>query len=479
MSRLAMSRLSSVITRQLARINLRYLPFADAAAADLPLDRLLRLSIFQISVGMATVLLIGTLNRVMIVELGMSAWIVALMISLPFLFAPLRALVGFRSDIHRSAFGWRRVPYIWLGTMLQFGGLSIMPFALLVMSGDGVGSPVYGEIGAALAFLLVGTGLHTTQTAGLALATDLAQPATRPRVVPLMYVMLMVGMIASGVAFGILLADFSPLRLIQVIQGAAVVTVALNVVALWKQEARRSVRALQSAPASFAHAWAQFAQNPRAMRFLVMVGIGTFAFNMQDIVLEPYGGQILHLTVGETTMLTALLAAGALGAFALAARVLLRGFDPYRLAACGMVAGLIAFPAVIFSAALGSPALFRTGTFFIGFGAGLFAVSTLIAAMALDAGRMNGLALGAWGAVQASAAGVGIAGGGAIRDAVVWLASHGVLGPVFTDPSVPYSVVYHLEIAGLFAALIALGPLVRRSVAIPVPSSFSLADSPR
>lgn len=30
----------------------RFLPFADAASADLPLRRLLRLSLFQVSVGM-------------------------------------------------------------------------------------------------------------------------------------------------------------------------------------------------------------------------------------------------------------------------------------------------------------------------------------------------------------------------------------------------------------------------------------------
>ncbi len=65
------------------RIGTRFLPFADAASADLPLARLLRLSLFQISVGMATVLLVGTLNRVMIVELGVPAWLVALMVSLP------------------------------------------------------------------------------------------------------------------------------------------------------------------------------------------------------------------------------------------------------------------------------------------------------------------------------------------------------------------------------------------------------------
>src|SRR6202012_334018 len=93
-------------------------------------------ALFQVSVGMAVVLLNGTLNRVMIVELEVPSWLVALMVSLPLVFAPFRALIGFRSDTHRSVLGWRRVPYIWMGTLLQFGGLAIIPLALIVLSGD-------------------------------------------------------------------------------------------------------------------------------------------------------------------------------------------------------------------------------------------------------------------------------------------------------------------------------------------------------
>ena len=230
------------ITNNLARgwmlLGARFLPFADAATVELPLGRLMRLSLFQVSVGIAVVLLNGTLNRVMIVELGVPTWLVAVMVSLPLLFAPLRALIGFRSDMHRSALGWRRVPYIWFGTLLQFGGLAIMPFALIVLSGDADGPAIIGQIGAALAFLLVGAGLHTTQTAGLALATDLAPVESRPRVVAFLYVMLLLGMVASAFVLGALLSDFGQVRLIQVIQGAALVTIVLNVIALWKQEAR-------------------------------------------------------------------------------------------------------------------------------------------------------------------------------------------------------------------------------------------------
>jgi BCD family chlorophyll transporter-like MFS transporter len=234
----AAGRARAAIVKGLMSFGPHVLPFADAGTAELPMSRLLRLSLFQVTVGMAAVLLIGTLNRVMIVELAVPAWIVAVMLALPLLFAPFRALVGFRSDTHRSVLGWRRVPFIWFGTMLQFGGLAIMPFALLILSGDTTGPIVVGQIAAALAFLLVGAGLHTVQTVGLALATDLAPAHARPRVVALLCAMLLFGMAVSALAFGALLAHFSEIRLIQVVQGSAVVTMVLNCAALWKQEAR-------------------------------------------------------------------------------------------------------------------------------------------------------------------------------------------------------------------------------------------------
>jgi BCD family chlorophyll transporter-like MFS transporter len=97
----------------------------------------------------------------------------------------------------------------------------------------------------------------------------------------------------------------------------------------------------------------------------------------------------------------------------------------------------------------------------IGFGAGLFAAGTLTAIMSM-AGRHNaGLLLGAWGAVQASAAGAAIAAGGLIRDAGAAYAASGHANAVAADPAWGYDLVYHLEIFLLFVTLVALGPLVR------------------
>ena len=451
---------------QIKKLSGKWLPFADAASEGLPMRQLLRLSLFQVSVGMAAVLLLGTLNRVMIVEMSVPATIVAFMIALPVLSAPFRAMLGHKSDNHRSRIGWKRIPYLWFGSLWQMGGLAIMPFALILLSGDQTTGPAWaGKAIAAAAFLMTGLGLHMTQTAGLALASDRATDETRSKVVALLYVMFLLGMALSSIIIGWLLRDFNQITLIRVVQGCGVVTMVLNMTALWKQEKVKPMTAAEMAevPPVFLESWRDFINGGTAGRLLVLVVIGTMGFQMQDVLLEPYGGEILGLSVGATTWLTAANALGALTGFILAGRWMGRGQDTYRMAARGILVGIAAFSAVILSGLIGSVPLFYVGAAGIGLGAGLFAVSTLSAAMALpERGKSGrGLALGAWGAAQATAAGLSIAVGGAVRDTVGAYALHGNLGAAFTTPSFGYSVVYSLEIVVLFASLLTLGPLVR------------------
>jgi BCD family chlorophyll transporter-like MFS transporter len=453
--------------KDIARLGARWMPFADAVSADLPIGQLWRLALFQVSVGMAQVLLLGTLNRVMIVELSVPAVIVALMISIPVLVAPFRALLGHRSDTYRSALGWKRIPYLWFGSLWQMGGLAVMPFALIVLSGDQFHGPAWaGEALAAVAFLMAGLGMHMVQTAGLALAADRATEDTRPRVVAMLYILYLVGMGISALIVGFLLRDYEPLWLVQVVQGCGAATLILNIIAFWKQERVRPMsRAEREAPRpAFGDAWKGLMQQDGARRLLVVVFLGTLAFNMQDVLLEPYGGQVLGLSVSATTVLTALWALGALTGFLWATRRLSQGADPYRLGATGLLTGVAAFSAVIFASPLDSAALFYAGAFAIGLGNGVFGLSTLNAAMARAQGALGaGLILGAWGSAQATAAGLAILAGGTLRDLVNQVVDAGLLGPLH-DISLGYTVVYHVEIAFLFLTLAALGPLVRIGV---------------
>ncbi|MBK1635662.1 PucC family protein [Rhodovulum adriaticum] len=461
-----MNRFSKIAINSLAQAGMRYMPFAEAASENVPLSRLLRLAFFQLSVGMAMVLLVGTLNRVMIVELEVPASLVAVMIALPLVFAPFRAFIGHRSDTHKSALGWRRVPFIWKGTLLQWGGFCVMPFALIVLSRQeyAAEAPVWlGLFSAAVAFLLVGAGMHIVQTVGLALATDISPREDQPNVVGLMYVMLLVGMIISALAFGYMLEDFYHAKLIKVVQGAAVMTLILNVIAIWKMEARDRDRARKRLEPdddpSFAEAWALFMRGANPKRLLWVIGLGTVGFGLAEVLLEPYGGQVLGMSVAATTKLTATLAGGSLVGFAWASRVLSRGADPAVMAAGGALVGLPAFALITFSATLQSPEVFILGTLLAGFGAGLFGHGTLTATMRSAPAEQVGLALGAWGAVQATSAGIAIALGGVARDLI--LASP--LSTLF-GPATPYFFVYGAEFLFLAATLVVAYPLIAAKV---------------
>jgi MFS transporter, BCD family, chlorophyll transporter len=258
----------------------------------------------------------------------------------------------------------------------------------------------------------------------------------------------------SAVVFGLALRDFSPARLVQVIQGAAVATLILNAVSLWKQEPRHRQQpaARAAAPSDFFAAWRQLLDGPNARRRLTCIGLGTMAFGMQDVLLEPYGGQVLGMTVGQTTLLTATLATGGLIGFAVASVVLGRGRDAMRMAAQGAALGIPAFLLVVLAGPLASAALFVVGVFLIGLAGGLFSHGTLTATMNSAPRDQIGLALGAWGAVQATAAGVAVALGGLLADAFAALTSRGS----------GYTSVYLLEVLLLSVTLIGMSPLIKR-----------------
>jgi BCD family chlorophyll transporter-like MFS transporter len=167
------------------------------------------------------------------------------------------------------------------------------------------------------------------------------------------------------------------------------------------------------------------------------------------------------MSVGATTGLTAVWALGALGGFAWSAQALSKGAEPHRLAAKGGVIGIAAFSAVILSGMATYLQLFCLGVFGIGLGGALFATGVLTAAMALARSGQSGIALGAWGGVQATCAGVSIAIAGALRDWVAHAGAAGQLGPAFSQPVSAYAMVYHIEIGLLFAMLVAIGPLAR------------------
>ena len=327
--------------------------------------------------------------------------------------------------------------------------------------------------------------MHITQTVGLALAADKASKETRPRVVALLYFMFLFGMGVSAIVIGALLEDFSKLRLIQVVQGSAVLTLILNLIAVWRQERIIIIKnAMNKSEDRFFISWKKFISDRKSNSLIWVVFWGTLAFSMQDVLLEPYGGQILGLSVSDTTNLTGIWAIGALLGLALAANNSKKTISSVSNAMTALLLGIVGFSAIIFSSPMQFPFLYYLGTLFIGFGTGLFSVSLLIIAMALSSATKlgSGFVLGSWGASQAIGAGLGIAIGGIIRDIVNKMALNGYFGSTFENNSIGYIFVYHLEILFIFITLIALGMLSqelnKRKIKNNGQKSFGLTEIP-
>ncbi|MEM6311856.1 MAG: PucC family protein, partial [Pseudomonadota bacterium] len=145
---------------------------------------------------------------------------------------------------------------------------------------------------------------------------------------------------------------------------------------------------------------------------------------------------------------------GSLIGFWLASYVLARGASPTRMAWFGALVGVPAFGAIIAAAQGGGVGVFTIAVLFAGFGAGLFGHGTLTATMRNAPPEQVGLALGAWGAVQATCAGIAVAVGGVIRDMIL-------VGGA-TSAQAPYVPVFALEMAFLIFAVIAIWPLKKR-----------------
>ena len=187
---------------------------------------------------------------------------------------------------------------------------------------------------------------------------------------------------------------------------------------------------------------------------------------------------MLHLSVSATTKLTALFAIGGLFGFAVASRVIAAGADPYVTARRGALIGVPAFIFVMAAAPLSQPLLFLMGNFLIGFGGALFGHGTLTATMNQAPREQVGLALGAWGAVQATAAGVGMALSGAIRDLANALEAGFLPDAAAASSATGYITVYGIEIALLIVTVVVTAPLIRRVISRRRAESLDIGESP-
>ncbi len=384
--------------------------------------RILRLGLFQFGMGISLAPITGTLNRVLISELNISAGFVALLMSIHYFVSPIRTVVGHHSDVRRSKGFWR-TPYIVLGAMLTYGGLSTAPFSLILFDADSMTQGPIVYVVAFLIFLLYGVGVNIVETTYLAMVSDNTEPEERGKILAILWLMLVIGTVTGSLFIGLSLIDYSLGALISAMQMSAFIFVVCMVLSLIRQEKLRPdgrlVREIEQVARQSLGESLKIVWNTPALRSMFFVFfIATLGFGTHDVLLEPYGAQILDMSVTATTLLTALWGVAMIIAVITAGWWLWTRGQSGRLLISGALVGMMGFLTVTYAGTIESTLLFQIGVAGIGFGRGLFIVGSIATVMSLADRGHTGLFMGIWGVVQSLAQGFGTIGGGVARDAI-------------------------------------------------------------
>jgi BCD family chlorophyll transporter-like MFS transporter len=228
---------------------------------------------------------------------------VALLSALRYLLAPLSLWAGYRADT-RPIRGSRRTAYIWIGRGLVLISLPLLPLSTGLIAKGSAG----GWLLALLAFVMFGSGVLVSGPAYLALVHDSTSYDRRGLAIGIVHFML----VASFASLPLILARVMPTYDLEVfIQLSMAVGIGAGLVwffSVWKEE--RPSEPMERR--GFREAFAGILADQRTRRYALFLAASAFFVFMQDAVLEPFGGDVFGLSVGETTRFNAFWGSGVL-----------------------------------------------------------------------------------------------------------------------------------------------------------------------
>lgn len=406
---------------------------------------IIRLGAFPIAYGLTGALVGGTLNRVMIADIGLPASLVGFFFAIPLLVSPARSWLGYRSDAY-PIFRRRREPYILLGAVALSIGLILVTIITVRIASF----TALLVIGALLSFVLYGFGRNLAHNSFQALISDNFKGPQRSRAVTGYEVVTLLGLVAGAGGLGQALETYNPGRLIAVSLGVSVIVVALTLLASIGQERVAAIvedAAETARRTTFGKAMRELVlPDPQVRMFFVLVlltFIGTLA---QDVLLEPYGALVLDMPVGATTRLTAFWGLGVMASMLLSGMVLINLLGYMRVLRIGLISSIVVFAGVILSGAIGNPGLFRIFVLFMGLGTGLAGAGMLTGVINFTTEIRAGMLLGVWGMANMIGHALGSLMGGGVVGVMLGLSGNNAL--------LAYSTVFALEIVFLAIAVV-------------------------
>lgn len=446
----------------------------DKLTPALPLPTILRLGLFNLGLGLMSVLTVAVLNRVMITELQIPAWVTAGAVALPYVVSPARVWFGQLSD-SRPLWGLHRTSYVRCGALMagiivflavqtvwQLGG------EVALVGGWSWQDPqilLWGSL-LAVIFLVYGLAISACSIPFTALLVDVSDEAQRSKLVAIVWSQLMVGIVIGGISGAIWSKIFVPedglgdplVTLYGPISGLFIVVplvfFLLTLIATWGIE-RKYSRFSQRSNARNREDSVTLRDTLRILTssrqtgiffsFLLILTIGLF---LQEAVLEPYGGEVFGMSIGETTALNSFWGVGILLGYSATGFWLIPRFGKKAVTklGCGLVA--VSFGLIIAAGLTQDVLVLKAMMIVFGLAAGMATIGSISLMLDLTTAETAGTFVGAWGLSQAIARGIAIFSGGVILD---------IGQSVFNQPLAAYGFVFGLQAVSMVVAIGILG----------------------
>jgi len=371
---------------------------------------IIRIGLVQASIGAMVMLTTTVLNRLMVVEYALAAALPAGLVGWHYAVQLCRPLWG-----HGSDKGAGRT--IWI-----MGGLAVLALGACLAVQTTLMTAGQWWLGLTLgifAYTLIGIGVGASGTSALALLASGVAPARRAAAAAVTWIMMIAGIVVSAITVSQLIDPFSPQRLWWVASGLLVACLCVAALATYRLEPREPFAFAETFKdgdtPGFRAALSEIFAEKAARRFTLFIFASMMAFNMQDLILEPFAGLVFAMTPGESTGLGGMQSGGVLAGMIVAGigGSAFKGRMPVELRhwivfGCLGSAAALACLAVGATVGIGWP--IHANVFALGFCNGLFAVAAIGAMMGLAGSgtrTREGVRMGVWGASQAIAFGLG------------------------------------------------------------------------
>ncbi|MDV3353406.1 MFS transporter [Leptolyngbyaceae cyanobacterium CCMR0082] len=443
---------------------------SDTAIPKLGLFTMLRLGIFNMGLGIMSLLTLGVLNRVMITELSMPPLIAAGAIAVHQFMAPARVWIGQMSD-SKPLFGYHRSGYIWLGivsmAVMAFGAVQIVWQIGSRIETAGWTIDVYPWVGLlALIFALYGLALASTSTPFTALLVDVSDEETQSKLVGIGWGMLMVGIVSGVIITTIVLDSLGEtptldelrrsINRLFIIAPAIVCGIAIiSTFGIEKKYSRLKERTRQrDDQITFGAALKVLTASRQTGLFFVFLLVLSLSLFMQDAVLEPYGGQIFGMSIAETTQLNAYFGMGTLFGIVATGFWLAPRLGKKRTIKFGCWWAAFCLILLIVFGTTGNPQQLMLGVGLFGLASGVLTTGSILLMLDLTVTEVAGTFIGAWGLAQAIARGTATVLGGSLLSLGKRIVETIAGGPVPESQLLPaYGLVFGTQAVGMLVAV--------------------------